>query len=366
MFLCSLLSNLKIIYRKEEDGVAKEYFELRHFSEVGNSPEFPKEVDYQGLEKGATIIQLDPYGFLFPYGDTSKKPPMYFHHSYLDKIRFNGVTEFGDDYLSHQHLGKHHDEMAQPETLVTKAYERVEDYYVLQTDEPYSQIKYFDDGTVTCKESNFLDLTFKPLKLGNIDYGNMFKGRFTVQQPCLLTGFYEGQPVIGMGSYDRTFAPAELFSQYDVMGESAYIYVVGHGVREDGRREAYMITIGLYGEKSNGVHNGYYWIDGEEPIVVTDATIDAEWVHLPYVDDGTVVYKDAVFKIGPKVIHFTGNWGTKGFTKEPRIERHGQSQVFGTWYEGDTPYKHKMYFGWGEHTGAYDHVIEAYGFKVID
>lgn len=346
-----------------------EYFELRKFNEIGTSLDFPKELDPESLDNGAKLIMIDPYCFMFPFGDTSVKPPMYFHHGYINKIRFNGVTEFGDDYLSHQYPGKHHDEMAQPDTPVTKAYTPLEDEpgaYVIQTDKPFSKIIHYADGTVVCREEDFLDLTFKPLKYGNVDFGTMFQGRFQVQQPCMVTGFYEGKPIVGMGSYDRIYAPDDVFASKDVMSESAYIYVVGHGVREDGRTEAYMITSGLYGEKSNGINNGYYWIDGEEPVVVNDAWIEADWRHLPYVDDGTVVYKDAVFHIGPKNIHFTGKWGTKGFTKEPRIERHGQSQIFGTWYEGDTPYSHKMYFGWGEHTGVYDYVMKAYGYNVID
>lgn len=345
--------------------MSNQYFELRKYNEIGSDPIFPKELN-KGLEKDPKIIMLDPYGFLFPYGDVSKKPPVYFHHAYVNKIRFNGVTELGDDYLSHQKLGKHHDEMAQPDTQVTKAYERFDDGmkgYVVQTDKPFSQIKYYDDGTVVCKEGDFLDLTFKPLKYANVDYACMFPGRFQVQQPCMLTGFYEGEPVIGMGNYDRIWAPDEVFNTRDIMSESAYIYVVGHGVREDGRKEAYMITIGLYDDQ-NKISNGYYWIDGEEPVVVNDAKIETEWEYLPYVDDGTVVYKDATFYIGNKVIHFNGKWGTKGYTKEPRIERHGQSQIYGTWYEGETPYKHKLFFAWGEHTGTYDYVVEKYGFKV--
>ena len=65
----------------------------------------------------------------------------------------------------------------------------------------------------------------------------MFKGRFQVQQPCMLTGFYENRPVMGLGSYDRIYAPSTVVD--DVMAGSAYIYVVGHGIREDGREEDY-------------------------------------------------------------------------------------------------------------------------------
>lgn len=346
-----------------------EFFSLRKYTDFLASPVFPSVIDSEGLDQGAKLIMIDPYSFLFPLGDTEAKPPMYFHHGYINKIRFNGVTEFGDNYLEHQKPGKHHDEMAQPDTPVTKAYERFEDNpsgYVIETEKPYSQIKHYDDGTLTAKEGDLIDLTFKPLKYANLDYGNMFLGRYQVQQPCMVSGFYEGKPVIGMGSYDRIYAPDEVFSAHDVMAESAYIYIVGHGIREDGRTEAFMTTIGLYGDEVNGAKNGYYWIDGEEPVVVNDVRIEADWVHLPYADDGTVVYKDATLHIGPKTVHFNGKWGTKGFTKEPRMERHGQSQILGDWYEGDTPYKHTLFFGWGEHTGSYDYVIKAMGMNVID
>lgn len=349
--------------------MAKEFFELRPYTDFPASPVFPKAADTKALDRNAKLIMIDPYGFLFPLGDTEKKPPMYFHHAYINQIRFNGVTEFGDTYLEHQREGKHHDEMAQPETPVTKVYERFEDNpsgYVIETEKPYSQIKHYDDGTVTAKETNLIDLTFKPLKYANLDFGCMFQGRYQVQQPCVLTGFYEGKPVIGMGSYDRIYAPEEVFSSRDLMSESAYIYIVGHGIREDGRTEAFMTTIGLYGDEKDGVKNGYYWIDGEEPVVVNNVSIEADWTHLPYVEDGTVVYQKATIHIGAKTIHFNGQWGTKGFTKTPRVERHGQSQVLGDWYEGDIAYRHSLFFGWGEHTGAYDKVIRNMGMKVTD
>ena len=89
-------------------------------------------------------------------------------------------------------------------------------------------------------------------------------------------------------------------------------------------------------------------------------------MHLPYVDDGTCVFKDAIFRFAGKEIHFEGKWGTKGVRPEPRIEKHGQSQILGTWYEGSTPYKHKLSMTFSENMEAYDYKLEKMGFDVKD
>lgn len=39
--------------------------------------------------------------------------------------------------------------------------------------------------------------------------------------------------------------------------------------------------------------------------------------------------------------------------------------MFGTWYEGDEPYDHKLFFGFVENMEAYDKNLEAAGFDVI-
>lgn len=349
--------------------MAKEYFELHPYSELGPSDEFPRALDPRGLSVGAKLLANDPYAFLFPLGDVSVKPKVYFHHGWRDHIRFNGVTELGDTPLDHQHEGRLHDVMAQPGCEVTKQHVRFDDGkpgYVIQADEPFSQIVHYEDGTMRCREADVVDLLFHPIKLGNVEFGNMWKNNFQILQPCTVTGFLEGEPVMGMGSYDRTYVTDDELAEHDIWADSRYIYIVGHGIRPDGRMESFMTIIGLYASESDGINNAYYWIDGEEPVVVDDARIEADWVHLPYVDDETVVYKDAVLHIGDKTIHFQGRWGTKSYTKYPRIERHGQSQIHGTWYEGNEPYEHKLYFAWGEHTGAFDHVIKAYGMNVVD
>ena len=67
-----------------------------------------------------------------------------------------------------------------------------------------------------------------------------------------------------------------------------------------------------------------------------------------------------------KEIHFTGKWGTKGFLAKPRVEKHGQSQVAGTFYEGDTPYEHQLSNCWVECMEAYDYKLREWGFDVVD
>ncbi len=88
-------------------------------------------------------------------------------------------------------------------------------------------------------------------------------------------------------------------------------------------------------------------------------------MRLPYVDDGTCIYEDATFSFAGKTLHFHGRVGLQGFTPKPRVEKHGQSQVFGTWYEGDEPYDHKLFFGFVENMEAYDKGSQAAGFDVI-
>jgi len=347
--------------------MTKPYFEFHEYTVGDMSGGVPKEFDPQGLESKTKMRMLDPYGFLFLYGDVTEKPIMYFHHAYIDSVRFNGFTTLGDDCLSPQLPSKHHTDMAQKDAIVTKPYIKVSNdpiEYVIQTENKYSKIQLFEDCCI-CKETDILDIMAKPLPFTIIDHGCVFQDRFQMIQPCMFAGYYEGKPVIGMGNYDRLYIPNSV--KKDILTDAAYIYVAGHGIREDGRIESYLTTINYYGTSQfDGTSCGFYWLEGEEPIIVNDVKIDTEWVHLPYVDDGTVVYKEAVFHIGPKEIHFKGKWGSKGFTEKPRIERHGQSQVFGTWYEGKVPYNHKMFFTFNENMGAYDYQIKALGFKVVD
>ena len=50
---------------------------------------------------------------------------------------------------------------------------------------------------------------------------------------------------------------------------------------------------------------------------------------------------------------------------EKRIDRTGLSQVYGTWYEGEEPYEHDLWFTYNEASHCPREVIEEMGFKVL-
>lgn len=52
--------------------MAAEYFKLKKFSEIGTSPDFPRELDPDRLDEGAKLIMLDPYGFYSLMGIRAK------------------------------------------------------------------------------------------------------------------------------------------------------------------------------------------------------------------------------------------------------------------------------------------------------
>ena len=88
------------------------------------------------------------------------------------------------------------------------------------------------------------------------------------------------------------------------------------------------------------------------------------WERLPYVDDDTVVAVDNIWRFGGKVFHVKGRYGAKGFTGRPRFDRHGQSQVFGSWYEGDIEYRHRIFNTFSENMDAYAASMKERGFQV--
>ena len=105
--------------------MSSRYFEVRNHTLPDITGKLPKTTFEQDYDE-AQMTMLCPYGFLFPYGGCSGKPVIYFHHTNIDKIRFNGFTEPGDRFDLPQHHGKHHQSVAQPEfATFTKKYESV-------------------------------------------------------------------------------------------------------------------------------------------------------------------------------------------------------------------------------------------------
>lgn len=308
----------------------------------------------------AQLCLVDMVGILYYEGKLDEKPIYYIRHANPDSYRFGGMIELGDDFLSPQKRGYHEDAFIDKCKLTTE-YSKLSDdpiIYGLGTKKPFSEFRFYMDHA-TFKESDFLNIVATPLPICIIDHGCIFPPLSMIKQPCILKGTYEGKNIIGFGSYERLYKPKK--NKEDFGKSLGYIYSIGMGLREDNK---YEIACASIDEKGSSI--GYYWLEGEQPIVSYDVKMEANWKHLPYVDDGTCIYKDVVYRFADLEFHVEGKWGTKGFTSHPRIERHGQSQVFGTWYIGKKPYKHKLSYNVNENMEAYDYKLKKRGFNVVD
>lgn len=305
---------------------------------------------------------LDFYGMIFPNGDATQKPILYFRHADAakGKYRFANLMDLGDDYLEVQKGVYHESEVAQKDTPFIN-YHKISDnplVFGYGSTEKKVDIQYHENH-MSISEGDFLKLKAYPWPVTFYDHQSVYLNSSTVFQPVTFLGSFDGKPTIGLGSMDRMYFKHSGGFDNVPLG---YIALSAMGIRKDGRKESVFISISL---NEVGKTIGIYYIDGEQPIITDTVTVEADWEHLPYVDDGTCVFKDANFYLGDKVIHFKGKWGTKGFTPKPKIEKHGQSQVFGTWYEGNTPYEHRLYYSFEENMDAYDSKLEKLGFKVL-
>ena len=308
--------------------------------------------------------------------DWVKNPVFYFRMVNPDSQRWCGIIELGDDPLDVQ-KGLHGNDLAQAKDK-TNPFRKICDEpktFEISTMKPFSSIRYVDDGKGGVigeikegENGSILDLKVTPMPLAVINHASKFQPMPYFVVTTLVCGTYMGRPVRGTGLIDRYFLPKKATickKNEESFYQGAYnaIFGIYAGVREDGRKEWMYAAI----TDENGKGIGFYYIDHEKPILTNEVYLDAEFKHLPYVYDDTVMYTHATWTIGPKKIHFEGKWGTKGFTAHPKLEKHGQAQCFGTWYEGDTPYHHTVYNAFNEVTGdGYGDLIIKKGFKIGD
>lgn len=328
--------------------------------------------DEQG---GAAVVgKAAQYAQFFVEG--IKNPVYWFRNVTPDGQRWSGISEFGGGPLDPQ-KGLHGDDLAQEGTLTIR-YQKVCDApktFEIQSQNPDSLLRFADDGEGGVvaefregRAGSILDIKAVPLPVAVFSHSNPQQPAPYFQVNTVISGTYMGRPIHGMGGFDRTFIVQ------NVKGDAAAeeknyaatyrcICALYSGIRTDGRKECVYALI----TDENGKGVGMYYIDGEKPVVTDEVYLDAEFHHLPYVDDDTVVYTKAVWRIGPKTVHFNGRWGTKGFTAYPKLEKHGQSQCFGTWYEGDIPYEHTVSHTFNENSGeAYAERIRRLGFEIVD
>lgn len=310
---------------------------------------------------GHSILSLaDIIAMVFPNGDVTQKPMLYIRHTDMIKnqYRFGDIVELGDTYLDVQKGVYHEEEIAQAGTKISEYHEFEDGMYGFESKEPFSQLK-FNEDYFTAKEGNVFSIKGEGWPKTIFEHQSMYNHVATIIRPATVSGVYEGKPIFGLGEHDRLFIPTEINGFDGITNNFGYVYMNMMGIREDGRREQALISL-----EFSGKIFAYYYIDGEEPILTDHVTMEAEWGHLPYVNDGTCVFKDAIFRFCGKEFHFEGKWGCKGFTPKPRVEKHGQSQIFGTWYEGKIPYRHRVYLTFGENMEAYDVKLKELGFDV--
>ena len=309
----------------------------------------------------AELLMFAAYGMLFC--DGIDKKPIYFMRNFnQDSYRWAGIINLGDDPLCPQ-TSLHHIDIAQKEAIV-EPYSKISDHpseFRIASSDPFSEYRFYEGGA-RWKEADIFDLKVEPFPYAFISHKNSPQKFCFFHQFAILSGTYEGKPVLGMGGYDRSYSPKGKEAQ-TLQEAMVYIGCVYSCIREDGRKESMYASI----LDKNGYGVGYYFIEGEEPILTDEVYLEAEWHHLPYAsDDPTVVFTDAIWRFGGKEFHFNGKWGAKGYTPTPRLEKIGQSHVYGTWYEGKTPYKQTLYYTWNENMEVTDERIRKMGWKVVD
>lgn len=343
-------------------------FEIRRSRDEDFStrpPVFQNEVDgYAELMTYACWVMLFPEGI-------DEKPIYFMRNMNPDSYRWMGIIHPGETIIDYQ-TEAHVRDLAQGDAKVVPYHlEHTDpDTYVISSEEPYSYYSFSKDGGhwVEGKDGCVFDLEFTPFDVSHFEHQNSPRGAVVHLTGGTLTGTYEGKPVFGMGAYDRTFRPQDKTDLEANNRSFAYVSSYLSAIREDGRREAAYTSISTI-DGRNGHGLGIYYIDGEEPILTNEVYLeDAVFRRLPYLPEGdhTVVLANGTWKFGGKEFHMDCKWGGKGFTVGPRNERVGQTQTYGTWYEGKAPYKQKNYHFFTESMGASEETISAMGFTVTD
>lgn len=333
-------------------------FQNRHVT-----PAAPEVFDnaYDGY---ARLGRIDVNGSIYPLDGDMEKPYFYFRATDTTngRYRFGNIVELGDGFLSTQ-KGVLHPELVADDTTPLVNYRKISEtplVYGVDSTEKKVEYRFKEDGLYV-NEGDFFFAKYEPWPICIYEHHATFQNASCMFQPCTLIGTLDGRPFIGLGEFERIHMHQNKGDFTTV--PFGYIYFGLYGIRQDGRREIFLSSL-----STNGDGRSYcvYYIDGELPIVSTEVMLEADWQHLPYVDDGTCTFPSAVIRFCDKEIHYEAKWGTKGFLKRPRIERHGQSQSFGTWYVGNTPYAHRLSSCIYEGMDVYDEKLKKLGFTVID
>lgn len=316
-------------------------------------------VFHNELDDDAHVALCDPFGFIYVEGED--KPYYFMRHALVDMYRFGGIIELGDNPLDCQKHGDCNDFFQRGSITDTYRKRDIVDgeefVYGFGTEEPYSSYRLYKDHAKFIEGRDILNLDVKFISDAIVDHQASFGNLPQIFLPSLWSGKYRGKNVKGIGIFAYNYQLSH--KKENILSSLGYISLTVMGYRPDGKLEIAFIAI-----DQTGTAGAFYKKEGEPLVWSTEVSMEADWYHLPYVDDGTCVFKDAIFRFAGKEIHFTGKWGTKGISPEPRIDKHGQSHILGTWYEGNKFYSHDLSFGFSENMEAYDYKLEKLGFEV--
>jgi hypothetical protein len=209
------------------------------------------------------------------------------------------------------------------------------------------------------EEGSILDVKGTWFENGLICHPDSEYGIPFMHLPALFEGTCLGKPVQFLGCIDRIFAPAGMEKSV-LASATRYVSSYCSGILPDGRKEWFM---GLLCH-DNGKGLGIYWRQGEPAIITDNVFLEGQWERLPYVNDGTVLCPDAIWHLDDLEVHVHGKWGSKGFTDTPRLDRHGQSQMFGSWHAGKSEYKHILSNTFNENMEVYAQDMTRRGFQM--
>ena len=293
--------------------------------------------------------------------ENDENPYFYMRNMEPDYYRWGGIVRLGSGPFS-PHTSVHFADLAQKKDLV-KEYSKVSSnplIYGISSKEPFTDFTYTENQAHWI-EGNVFDLTAEYFPYAIFVHRDSPQKIDYWHQYVILTGTYEGKQIKTLGCFDRLFSPK---NQRDAVITEAtqYIWSYFSGIRKDGRKECAYANI----HEQNGLGVGFYWLEGEEPILSTDVFLEADWHRLSYVSDNdpTVHFSRAIWRFGGKEIHCDCKWGSKGFLEKPRLDTIGLSQTYGPWYEGNTPYDHEIWFNINENMGATVDKIKEMGFSI--
>jgi len=292
------------------------------------------------------------------FQDDPDLPPIHFLRSFdKDKFKSGGIIRLGDSPVHPHTVLEYNKEMYKVGDSVEYTKVKGVSSGLNNDNTIYEQrisnprlLHQYSTKQARIVEADVLDLTYDYLPYALVVHGSGALGVPYMQQCAIINGTYKGKKVSFLGGWDRMFRSTVMQATYGQL----FAGIVFIGITPDGCRE--WGSVMMFGSRGFG----YYCKDNEEPVVSTDVKMEnATWEPLSYLDDGTVTFTKATFRLANKEIHYDAKWGYRGWDEESilSLRKNGYSLSSGSWYEGFTPYKHEKTFTFAESHEAYQNKV---------